>query len=133
MSAPRAPGAPENASAARRRIRELNDAFRAKGPLWASALGLARPDHDGWYITDGVNGFGPLFALEAVGAVQRFDSFNADNDPHGEHDFGAFELAGQRLFFKIDTYDLELSHGSDDPANPNVTRRVITIMLAEEY
>lgn len=114
------------------RIRELNDAFRAKGPLWASALGQARPDQDGWYITDGVNGFGPLFALEAVGAVQRFDSF-AQNDPHGEHDFGAFELAGQRLFFKIDYYDLDLSHGSDDPANPDVTRRIITIMLASEY
>jgi hypothetical protein len=115
------------------RIRELNDAFRAKGPLWASALGLARPDQDGWYITDGVNGFGPLFALEAVGAVQRFASFDADNDPHGEHDFGAFELAGQRLFFKIDYYDLELRYGSDDPANPDITRRVITIMLASEH
>ncbi len=125
--------APNNASAARRRIRELNDAFRTKGPTWASALGLARPDQDGWYITDGVNGFGPLFALEAVGAVQRFANFNADNDPHGEHDFGAVEIAGQRVFFKIDYYDLELSYGSEDPANPDITRRVITIMLASEY
>jgi hypothetical protein len=88
--------APNGGSAAR--IRELNDAFRAKGPIWASALGLARPDHDGWYLTDGVNGFGPLFVLEAVGAVQRFDSFTADNDPHGEHDFGAVEIAGERIF-----------------------------------
>lgn len=115
------------------RIRELNDAFRQRGPTWASALGLARPDQDGWYITDGVHGFGPLFALEAVGMVQRFDGFAADNDPHGEHDFGAVEIAGQRVLWKIDYYDLELSHGSEDPANPNITRRVITIMLAEEY
>lgn len=125
--------APQNARAARRRIRELNDAFRAKGPVWASALGLARPDHDGWYITDGVNAFGPLFALEAVGAVARFDSFTADNDPHGEHDFGAVEVAGERIFWKIDYYDLQLRYGSDDPANPDVTRRVITVMLASEY
>lgn len=115
------------------RIRELNDAFRQRGPTWASALGLARPDKDGWYITDGIHGFGPLFALEAVGAVQKFDSFGANNDPHGEHDFGAVEIAGQRVFFKIDYYDLELRCGSPDPANPDVTRRVITIMLASEY
>jgi hypothetical protein len=115
------------------RIRELNDAFRTKGPTWASALGLARPDEDGWYITDGVHGFGPLFALEAVRAVQRFDAFTGDNDPHGKHDFGSFELAGHRLFWKIDYYDADLRYGSDDPANPDVTRRVITVMLASEY
>lgn len=125
--------APETALAAGRRIRELNDAFRAKGPTWASALGLARPDIDGWYITDGVNGFGPLFALEAVGAVQCFDSFTADNDPHGEHDFGTVEIGGRRVFWKIDYYDLRLRYGSPDPANPDRTRRVITIMLASEY
>jgi uncharacterized protein DUF3768 len=125
--------APQNARAARHRIRELNDAFRRQGPTWASALGAARPDQDGWYITDGVHGFGPLFVLEAVGAVQRFDAFTDDNDPHGEHDFGALDLAGRRLFWKIDYYDLHLRHGSDDPANPDVTRRVITLMLAEEY
>jgi hypothetical protein len=115
------------------RIRELNDEFRAKGPIWASVLGRARPDEDGWYITSGVSSFGPLFVLEVVGAVARFDSFNEDNDPHGEHDFGAVEIAGERIFWKIDYYDLQLRYGSDDPANPDVTRRVITIMLASEY
>ena len=115
------------------RIRELNDAFRTKGPLWATALGLISPDKDGWYITDGIHYLGPLFALEAVRAVQRFDSFDAGNDPHSEHDFGALTLAGHRVFWKIDYYDLELRYGSDDPANAAVTRRVITIMLASEY
>ena len=120
-------------AAATARIRELNDAFRSTGPTWASALGLARPDEDGWYITDGVSGFGPLFVLEAVGLVQRFDAFGPENDPHGEHDFGAFDLAGQRLFWKIDYYDPDLRYGSSDPANPDLTRRVITIMLVSEY
>ncbi|MEA3043137.1 MAG: hypothetical protein QOH47_975 [Sphingomonadales bacterium] len=115
------------------RIRELNDAFRTKGPIWASTLGLARPDEDGWYITDGVQEFGPLFVLEAIGAVQRTDSFDADNDPHGEHDFGSVTVADERIFWKIDYYDLRLRYGSDDPANPEITRRVITIMLASEY
>jgi len=120
-------------SAITARIRDLNDAFRKAGPTWASALGLARADEDGWYITDGVSAFAPLFVLEAVGLVQRFDAFGPDNDPHGEHDFGAFDLASQRLFWKIDYYDLDLRHGSPDPADPDLTRRVITIMLASEY
>jgi hypothetical protein len=115
------------------RIRALNDAFRAKGPIWATVLGNAGPREDGWYITDGVQAAGPLFVLEAVGRVQAFDNFTADNDPHGEHDFGAFTLAGQRLFWKIDYYDLDLRCGSPAPDDPSVTRRVMTIMLASEY
>jgi hypothetical protein len=115
------------------RIRELNNAFRKAGPTWASALGRMKLDEDGWYITDGVQSFGPLFVLEAVGAVRTFDSFDAGNDPHGEHDFGSVTLAGEKLFWKIDYYDRELRYGSEDPANPEITRRIITIMLASEY
>lgn len=120
-------------SAAAARIRELNDAFRRKGPTWATLLGVVQPDEDGWFITDGVNALGPAFSLEAVRAVRGFDSFTGDNDPHREHDFGAFEVVGQRLFWKIDYYDLDLRYGSEDPANPGITRRIITIMLASEY
>jgi hypothetical protein len=65
--------------------------------------------------------------------VQRFASFNADNDPHGEHDFGSFEIAGEKLFWKIDYYDSDMMFGSEDPADPEKTTRVLTIMLAEEY
>jgi hypothetical protein len=52
------------------------------------------------------------------------------NDPHEEHDFGAFEADGHMIYFKIDQ---SMSMHSSDPANPSVTKRVITIMLAEEY
>jgi hypothetical protein len=65
--------------------------------------------------------------------VQTFAEFNADNDPHGEHDFGSFEVSGEKFFWKIDYYDSDMVSGSDDPADPERTRRVLTIMLATEY
>jgi Protein of unknown function (DUF3768) len=34
--------------------------------------------------------------------VANFDAFTEDNDPHGEHDFGAFDMAGEKIFWKID-------------------------------
>jgi len=65
--------------------------------------------------------------------VIAFDDFNADNDPHREHDFGSFELEGEKLFWKIDYYDLAGEFGSEDPTDPKETLRVLTVMLAEEY
>ena len=65
--------------------------------------------------------------------VELFDAFTLDNDPHQEHDFGSFDHAGETIFWKIDYYDLSLKHGSPDPADPKVTTRVLTIMLAAEY
>jgi Protein of unknown function (DUF3768) len=57
----------------------------------------------------------------------------AHNDPYGEHDFGNFTLAGRKFFWKIDAYDANMEFGSEDPADPSQTTRVLTIMLAEEY
>jgi hypothetical protein len=65
--------------------------------------------------------------------VETFDDFTPDNDPHGERDFGAFDHNGQRIFWKIDYYDRTMSQGSEDPADPAQTVRVLTIMLASEY
>ena len=78
--------------------------------------------------------------------VETFDAFTPDNDPYGERDFGAIYLEGEgrwtttrlarsaeTVFWKIDAYDRDLRFGSEDPANPGVTRRVLTIMLASEY
>jgi len=59
--------------------------------------------------------------------------FTKDNDPHGEHDFGAIDLEGERYFFKLDYYTPDLSASSDDPADPEKTARVLTIMRADEY
>lgn len=84
-------------------------------------------------MTQGVNEL-PLDAkARVILAVQSFDKFDADNDPHHEHDFGSFEIEGETYFFKIDYYALDMDGGSEDPANPEKTTRVLTIMRADEY
>jgi hypothetical protein len=101
------------------KIRELNDQFRQsmRGGQLMLTRGIAgRSDTD--VILD---------------QVRRFTTFSQDNDPHGEHDFGAFDHRGDKIFWKIDYYDLALAQGSDDPADPSVTTRVLTVMLADEY
>ena len=65
--------------------------------------------------------------------VRNFDAFSPDNDPHSEHDFGAFEDGAERFFWKIDYYDKAMQFASPDPTNPDVTLRVLTLMLAEDY
>lgn len=66
-------------------------------------------------------------------AVRDFDTFTEDNDPYGEHDFGSVVVGTQKFFWKIDYYDQRLEYASSDPTNSDVTERVLTIMLAEEY
>lgn len=103
------------------RIRRLNDDLRkgrGKGEL------LVTPG-----VIDLANGALPdIFAL-----LRDYDAFTIDNDPYGEHDFGAFSYRGAKLFWKIDYYDRSLHFGSDDPANEAITTRVLTLMLAREY
>ena len=82
-------------------------------------------------ITQGIAAMNDLDAIMAK--VQAFNDFNERNDPYGEHDFGAIEHDAQTVFWKIDYYDLDLSMHSPNPADPTVTQRVLTVMLAEEY
>jgi uncharacterized protein DUF3768 len=84
-------------------------------------------------ITAGVAALGAEAVARIVKTIAVYDEFCHANDPHGEHDFGAFEADGQVIFFKIDYYDRSLSVHSTDPADPAVTERVITVMLADEY
>jgi hypothetical protein len=103
------------------RIRELNDAFRksfAGGKVVMTASVDALPE---------------IVRANALLEVTRFDAFTPDNDPHGEHDFGSFDLVGRKFFWKVDYYDANMEFGSEDPSDPSKTTRVLTLMLAEDY
>jgi PAS domain-containing protein len=104
------------------RIAELNDLCR-------KAFGLAGRV----FQTEGIAALSQRDQSAIREKVELFDSFTEDNDPHGEHDFGAFEHEGQRIFWKIDYYAPDMEHGSENPADPKQTVRVLTIMLASEY
>ena len=103
------------------RIRALNDELRQH-----LTSGMA-------VITVGLAALGPAAVDRIVKTIAVFDDFCHANDPHEEHDFGSFEADGQKIFFKIDYFDQGMSMHSPDAADPTVTQRVITIMLAEEY
>ena len=103
-------------------IRRLNDELR-KG----------RSPNSKIIITSGIQSLGAVAVAKLVRAIAAFDQFNEDNDPHSEHDFGALDFGGHRVFWKLDYYNESLERGSEDPANPDVTTRVMTVMLAEEY
>jgi hypothetical protein len=85
-------------------------------------------------LTEGVGALADEVRAEILLSVATFHDFNEDNDPYGEHDFGAIDhAAAGRVLWKIDYYAPDLMHGSEDPADPDMTKRVLTIMLASEY
>ncbi len=102
-------------------VRNLNDAFR-RSLSGGSVM-----------ITPGIAALGPEAVARLVRTLIAFDDFSHENDPHGEHDFGAFDAEGERVFFKIDYYDKDLQAHSPNPTDPEVTQRVLTLMLASEY
>lgn len=106
-------------------IRKLNDEFR-RNLFTNTAHGVVN-------MTCGVAALAPADYMALLTEVSCFEDFNNENDPYGEHDFGAITYKGVKYFFKIDYYDQELEAGSEDPAAPNLTCRAMTIMRADEY
>ena len=102
-------------------IRVLNDRFRQT--LTGGKL----------FLTSGIVDAAAGEAGELLRMIAAYDAFDDDNDPHREHDFGSLSWRGERVFWKIDYYDPACRYGSADPACPNLTTRVLTIMLASEY
>lgn len=107
-----------------KRIRELNDDLRVN--LTGGRIA----------ITPGVMAQGDLAPI--IEQMRRFTDFEGDNDPYGEHDMGSFKVKGadgleNNYLFVINYYDPDLMLGSSNPAEPAITARVLTLMLAEEY
>ena len=102
-------------------IRTLNDAFRTS--LQGGTV----------VLTAGIVALGAETQARIFAAVQAFNAFDADNDPWAEHDFGSIDIDGERIFFKMDYFDLTRAMLAEDPADASKTERVMTIMLASEY
>ena len=111
-------------------IRSLNDQFR-KTFIGGAVV-----------ITTGIAALDEATRQRIFAAVQSFDAFDEANDPWHEHDFGAFEVdvclpgsarTRERVFFKLEYYDLTRAMHSEDAADPAKTERVMTIMLSDEY
>jgi len=81
-------------------------------------------------MTAAVNDLDPDTLAEVMSTVDKFDG---DNDPHHEHDMAFFEVKGERYFFKVDYYDKSLEYRSEDPSDPTLTARVLTIGEASDY
>lgn len=102
------------------RLRQLNDHLRRK------------TTGGRFMLTAGVADLEFRTLMRAIHAVRTFEDFTPDNDRYGEHDFGSLEIDGVRLLWKIDCYDRALEFGSPDPTDPEVTTRVLTLMLPSE-
>lgn len=102
-------------------IRRLNDEFRTTfrgGKVLLTASVAAIPSSD---------------KAQALQAVAEFKDFNEENDPHGEHDYGSFDLLGREYWFKLDYYAPDMEHASEDPADTTKTQRLLTVGLAMDW
>jgi len=101
------------------RIAELNDAHRRSMSKVTLSSGLAsQPDST-------------IAAL--LKRIAEYDAWNEGDDPYGERDFGVIVHDCERVYWKIDYFDLAMEGLSEDPADPAVTRRVLTVCFADEY
>lgn len=119
-------------------IRRLNDAAR----IIPGVTTLAN-------ITVGFQALSDADRSYALALIARFSKFDDNNDPYGEHDFGAIyclrsggwtqdrpdddEVIAVTVFWKIDYYEPSLTFGSEAPWDEQQTKRVLTIMLSSEY
>jgi hypothetical protein len=102
-------------------IRKLHDAFR-------------RSLAGGCVVkTDGIAALPEMDQVEIILRIRMFDDFNKPSDPYGEHDFGSLYASGNKVFFEIEYFDKDLNFGSENPTDPEMTTRIMTVMLANEY
>jgi hypothetical protein len=109
-----------------------NDAFRKLACLGETP---SQPIQGRMHLTSSLAMAEDGLALEAVQAVGAFEIFEPENDPSGWHDFGAVDIRGEKIFWKIDLYeaDSDFRYGAEAPDNPSTTMRVLTIMMASDW
>ena len=109
-----------------------NDAFRKLACLGETP---SEPVQGRMHLTSSLAMAEDGLALEAVQAVGAFEIFEPENDPSGWHDFGAVDIRGEKIFWKIDLYeaDSDFRYGAKTPDNPATTMRVLTIMMASDW
>jgi hypothetical protein len=104
------------------KVAQLNDLFRQTGRGGKSV------------VTQGIQALGPIAVILLQRAVATHTTFTEDNDPYGWREFGVIERPDlPKVFWKIDYYDPDFHFGSEDPADPSKTGRILTILLASEY
>ena len=84
-------------------------------------------------LTAGIAAMSSEDKANIISMVQNFNDFTPSNDVYGEHDFLSIDYKGNKIFAKIDYYDLNYEFMSENPANPDITNRVLTILLSCEY
>jgi hypothetical protein len=99
-------------------IAKLNDEHRRQGIFTFTQGSIQLPPSD---------------FRELIRLIINFNDFREENDPYGEHDFGKVEVAGENYFWKIDYYSLDGEGASPNPASNKLTRRILTVMRADEY
>jgi hypothetical protein len=113
------------------KIAEQNDRFRK---TWGADVTVPSQTV---VTTPGVAHLSAGAQAQIMQAVPTFDTFTEDNDPYGDHTFGAFEITSVgetvKLFWKIDLYDTAYTYGSETPEDTAATRRILTIMQRHEY
>ena len=113
-------------------IAAQNDAFRKLACL-GTPPDIAIPGR--MHVTRSLMEAEEGFMDEAVKATGEFKVFEPENDPDGCHDFGAVDIRGEKIFWKIDLYeaDSDFRYGAETPDNPPTTVRVLTIMMASDW
>ena len=88
-------------------------------------------------MTRAVAALSPAWMVRLMQAIQQFSDFNEDNDPYGDHSFGAVEITvggeTKTIWFKIDLYEENLEYGAEDPPDLEQTKRVMTILFPSDY
>jgi hypothetical protein len=113
-------------------IAQQNDQFRKA----MGTIGYIRDRIPGKYMMSrGISSLSETEQIEVLIKTRDFNDFDENNDPHGEHDMGRFQLEDNKtdIMWKIDYYDPNYQYGSEDPSDLSMTRRVLTTMLQCEY